>query len=102
MPFFVLEDAALIQTVIEKWRRTGHQICHILSAEVKKCRNTAIRRSCVNRSLVVVRSLDSKQKRGRILFARHRSAEKRIRDLCYCTPITELEAAIVKDALRKV
>jgi hypothetical protein len=53
-------------------------------------------------AMEVIDSSDSKQKPGRIIFARHRFAEKRIRDLYHWTPNPELEAAIVKAALGKV
>jgi hypothetical protein len=53
-------------------------------------------------AMEVIDSLDSKQKPGRIIFARQRFAEKRIRDQYHWSPNPELETAIVKAALGKV
>ena len=53
-------------------------------------------------AMEVVDTSGSKRQNGRIIFARHRFAEKRIRDQYHWTPDPELEAAIVKPALGKV
>ena len=53
-------------------------------------------------AMEAIDSSDSKPQKGRIIFARHRFAEKRIRDQYHWTPDPALEAAIVKAALGKV
>ena len=52
-------------------------------------------------SMEVVDSSNSKPQTGKIIFAGHRFAEKRIRDHYHWTPDPALEAAIVKAALGK-
>jgi hypothetical protein len=53
-------------------------------------------------AMEVVDSSDSRPQKGRIIFARHRFAEKRIRDQYHWIPDPALEAAIMKAALGKV
>ena len=55
----------------------------------------------VRLAMEVVGSLDSAQKHERIIYARHRFAEKRLQDQYRWIPSPELETAIVNAALGK-
>jgi len=55
----------------------------------------------VRLAMEVVGSLDSAQKHERIIYARHRFAEKRLQDQYRWIPSPELETAILNAALRK-
>ena len=55
----------------------------------------------VRLAMEVIGSLDSNQKHERIIYARHRFAEKRLQDQYRWNPNPELERAIVNAALGK-